>query len=143
MRSHAMLPIALLMIGAFASTSASEFRTQKPGMWEIRMQRTAGGKNVQGVRRVCMDAAEQARAKQLGEDFAQKNCSKNVTTQEGNKQTNDMVCKTESGSFREHSVTDFSSDNTYRTQTVVTFDLPQLSSTATIDGKWVGACKSG
>ena len=142
MKSYAVLPIALLMIGVFASISASEFRMPKPGMWEIRMQRTAGGKNVQGVRRVCMDQAAQAHDKQVGDDYAKKNCSKNVTTQEGNKQTNDMVCKTDVGSMREHSVTDFSSDNTYRTQTVVTFDLPQLSSTSTIDGKWLSACKS-
>lgn len=151
-RTRRVMERALLSLFALSGLAmcvgagAGQSRQLKTGMWETHIVHSSAGKSVQGDHRACLDAAEQAHALQVAEDFVKKNCSRNDTTQEGSKQVYDSVCKAGAGSMHFHSVTDYSNDNAYHTQTMTTFD-PRVGgepgSTDTIDGKWVGACTPG
>lgn len=130
------LPIALLMLGAFTSSSAVELPAQKPGVWETTMK----GADIPGGSRsmsMCMDAATQAEAKST----LQKNCSKNEWRHEGNTWTGDSVCTVMGNHIIAHAVTTMSGEVAYHTE--ITSQSGNKSSVMTVDGKWLGACKPG
>ena len=136
MKSYAVMPIAVLMIGAFVSASAVELPAQKPGVWETTMKGTSipGGSRSLNM---CMDAATQAEAKAT----SKKNCSKNEWGHAGNTWTGDSVCSVMGNQITAHAVTTMSGEDAYHTE--ITSQSGNKSSAMTVDGKWLGACKPG
>ena len=136
MKSYAVIPIAVLMIGAFVSASAVELPAQKPGVWETTMK----GTNIPGGSRsfsMCMDAATQVEAKAT----LKKNCSKNEWSHAGNTWTGDSVCSVMGNQITAHAVTTMSGEDAYHTE--ITSQSGNKSSVMTVDGTWLGACNPG
>jgi hypothetical protein len=145
MRFRFAIPVAIGLSNLFVSANAVEVPQQKPGMWETHIQH-AGNRSSDktGVAQNCLDAAALAEGKKSGEDYAKKNCSKNDTRQEGGKWVSDMVCKVGDRTMTTRSVTQFNGEDAYHTEMTVTYDPPEAgrtSTTTTVDGKWLGACK--
>ena len=136
MKSHAVMPIAVLIICAAASVSAVELPAQKPGVWDTTMKGPgipAGSRSLS----MCMDAATQAEAKAT----LKKNCSKNEWRQDGNIWSGDSVCTVMGNQVIAHAVTTMRDENAYHTE--ITSQSGNKSSVMTVDGKWLGACKPG
>jgi hypothetical protein len=148
MKHRSFVPFAVLyLVVAAVGAAEVELPQMKPGLWEIRMQRASGGKAdaKPATLQQCKDASEMAHAKATSADYAKKNCSKNETRREGGKWVNDTVCKVGARTMSTHSVSEASSDTAYHMEITSTFDPPapgHLPSTTTIDGKWMGTCKS-
>ena len=116
----------------------------KPGLWEVKMSHTGGhGETHAGVAQQCLDSAAMAQAKLTAADYL-KTCSKNQTTRTGDTWTNDLVCTHGGSVMTTHTVTAMVGDGAYHTDLSTTYDPPlagDASSTTTMDGKWIGACK--
>ena len=136
MKSYAVMPIAVLLIGAFASASASDTPTQKNGLWETTMQ---GPSFPQAQRmNMCLDDASQAEAKAT---MKKMDCSKNEWHHEGNTWTGDSVCTVMGNKIIAHAVTTMRGEDAYHTE--ITSQSGNKSSVMTVDGKWLGSCKPG
>lgn len=99
-----------------------------------------------GVTQQCLDQATMAQGKQTAADYVKANCSKNEIHRAGDIWTTDMVCKTGGSVMTTHSVTNMAGDDSaYHTDLATTFDPPSAgggaSTSTTVDGKWIGACK--
>ncbi len=140
MKSHAMLPIALLMIGAFASTRATELPMQKPGRWET----TETGDNARHFSTCVGDAAAQAKTLAEIEAMHNKICSKHDMRKVGDKWIGDSVCNYYPAGTHiiNHEVTTVS-ENATHTDLSTTFDPSGKKSQETLDSKWVEPCKPG
>jgi hypothetical protein len=119
--------------------------TMRPGQWEFRIQHSIDGKtDVQpgpGKYERCQDAKALAQARVKAAEYAKTHCSKNDTRQDGGKWVNDLVCTTGRSTSTSHTVTDYTGDTAYHTETTTTSDPPDSRSVTIIDGKWLGACK--
>ena len=136
MKSYTVMPIAVLMIGAFVSASADELPAQKPGVWETTMK----GAGIPGGSRslsMCMDAATQVEANATKKQY----CSKNEWRHEGNIWTGDSVCAVMGNQIVAHAVMTMNGEDAYHTE--ITSQSGNKSSVMTVDGKWLGACKPG
>lgn len=131
--------------GQVVATPDSELPTAKPGLWEIHMSHAGGpGETHAGVTQQCLDPGAIAEGKKTAEDYAKANCSKNVTTGGGGRWVSDLVCKVGSSTMTTHTVTAMASENAYHTDLTTTYDPPvagRATTTTTVDGKWIGACK--
>ena len=143
MKSHAVLPIAILMLGAFTSSSALELPVQKPGLWEVTMtsSRMPGGSRSFSM---CQDAAFIAAGKASADAHLKNDCSKHDLRKDGDTWTADMECTFSGMHVVSHSVTTIHGDDVFHTE--MTSDTnspghPKTTSATTIDNKWLGACK--
>lgn len=140
MRSHAMLPLAALMIGAFASASASEFPVQKPGLWET----TETGDNARHLSTCVGDAAAQAKTFAQIEAMQNKNCSKHEMRKVGDKWIGDSVCNYYPvGTHIINHMVSTVSENATHTDLSTTYEPSGKKGHETLDSKWVGPCKPG
>lgn len=144
-RSIGGISIAGSMLLVSGAVCAIELPQQKIGLWETRMQHS-GGKHNERASQHCIDAEALAHGKQVADDYAKKNCSKNETRQEGGAWISDMVCTAGGSTMSTRSVTTFDGTDAYHTEMKVSYEPPvagQTASTTTVDGKWLGACKAG
>jgi hypothetical protein len=145
MKSHAVLPIAILMLAAFTSSSALELPVQKPGLWEVTMTsaKMPGGSRSFSM---CQDAAFIAAGKASADAHLKNDCSKHDLRKEGNTWIADMECTFSGMHVVSHSVTTIHGDDVFHTELTSSTDSPRLTKTTdvtTIDNKWLGACKPG
>ena len=146
-RSMFAIPLVVGLGFSFVVAGPAEQPQQKPGLWETRIQHASNNKgaNKPGVAQNCLDASTIAHSRETADEYAKKNCSKNDTRKEGAKWITDIVCKAGNSTMSSHAVTEFKGDDAYHTENSVTFDPPEsglTSTTTTIDGKWLGACKT-
>lgn len=139
------LPIAMLMLGAFTSSSAIELPTQKPGVWQITMKsaQMPGGTRSYSM---CQDAAFIATAKASADAHLKNDCSKHDLRNEGDTWIADMECTFSGMHEVSHSVTTIHGDDAYHTEITSSSGSPghaMRSSVMTIDNKWLSACKPG
>lgn len=131
--------------GQAVAASDTEMPDMKPGLWEIHLSHTSGdGPARGGVTQQCLDAGAMAASKKTAADYAKANCSKNQTHGGGGTWVSDLVCKTGGSIMTTHSVTTMTGENAYHTDLTTTHDPPiagRATSTTTMDGKWIGACK--
>ena len=144
MRSHAILPIALLLTGVFASASAVELPAQKPGVLEMSMKnaKIPGGSRSFSM---CEDAAFIAAAK-ASADAHKKDCSKYDLHKQGDTWSADTECTFSGMHIVTHSMTTIHGDDAYHTEITSSTDSPGLGKTndvMTVDNKYLGACKPG
>jgi len=145
MKSYAVLPIAILMLGAFTSSSALELPVQKPGLWQTTMtnSRMPGGYRSFSM---CQDAAFIAAGKASADAHLKNDCSKHELRKDGNTWTADLECTFSGMHVVSHSVTTITGDDVFHTELTSNTDSPRLAkstTTTTIDNKWLGACKPG
>ena len=145
MKSYAVFPIAVLAICAFASASASEYPTRKPGLWEITM---TGANFPGGSMRssLCVDAATEVKNNATTESYMKSNCSQFDTRKEGNTWITDSACTFSGTHTVGHQVTTMNGEDAYHTDGTSTYDPPmhgKKSDVMTIDSKWLGACMPG
>lgn len=145
MKSNAVLPIAMLMLGAFTSSSALELPVQKPGLWEVTMtsSRMPGGSKSFSM---CQDAAFIAAGKASADAHLKNDCSKHDLRKNGDTWTADMECTYSGMHVVSHSVTTMHGDGGFHTELTSITESPHLAkttSTTTIDNKWLGACRPG
>ena len=145
MKSYAVLPTTMLMLGLFTSSSALELPVQKPGLWQITMtsSRMPGGSRSFSM---CQDAAFIAAGKVSADAHMKNDCSKHDLRKDGNTWTADMECTFSGMHVVSHSVTTMHGDDVFHTELTSDTDSPHLAkttSTTTIDNKWLGSCKPG
>jgi hypothetical protein len=145
-RPSRTLILSCLVLTAVAA-SALDLPDMKPGLWQTTVMHSSGkgGRARGGTMSTCLDAATQATVKKTTAEYAKANCSKNENRRDGAAWVTDMVCKAGGRTTITHSVTTFASDDAYHTEMTFTFDPPTVEGQGgtTMDGKWMGACKSG
>jgi hypothetical protein len=145
MKSHAVLPIAILMLGVSTTSSALELPVQKPGLWEVTMTsaKMPGGSRSFSM---CQDAAFIAAGKASADAHLKNDCSKHDLRKDGNTWTADMECTFSGMHVVSHSVTTMHGDDVFHTEITSNTEAPRVAKTTdvtTIDNKWLGACKAG
>ena len=146
MKIQIALPIALLMVGAMASSSAAELPTQKPGLWQMTVKNTrmpGGARSFQ----ICEDAAFIAAAKASADAHIKNDCSsKSSLRKVGDTWISDSDCTFSGMHIVSHGVTTIHGDDLYHTEATSTVDSPRggkVADVMTMDNKWLGACKPG
>ena len=131
--------------GHASASSDTTMPDMKAGLWEIKVNHVGGdGQTHAGVTQQCLDAAQMAQSKVTAADYVKANCSKNETQRAGDTWTNDLVCKSGESVMTTHTVTTMVGDGAYHTEHTLTVDpavAGDATSTTTMDGKWIGACK--
>ena len=140
MKSAFTLPIAMLMLGVFASSGAEEIPAQKPGLWKVTMTSASMPGGTQSYS-MCQDAAGIAEGKASADAHLKNDCSRHVLRKEGDTWIADMECTYSGIHDVSHSVTTVHGDDTYHTE--LTSTTGKTSTVMTIDHKWLGACKPG
>ena len=132
--------IAFIAMGAFQA-NAADTPQLKPGLWETKIQRTAGGTST--TTQFCRDAASISHTKELEAAREHKNCTSVRAHNEPGRWIQDSVCKMGPSTVTTHVVTEYSSENAYHVVVTSTFDPPRAGmsgSTTIMDGKWLGPC---
>ena len=121
---------------------ADPYPHRRPGLWELTSS-PIDQRLPPNVSQLCIDAATESALIDVGTEAVKSACSKNDIQVSGNSITADLVCKFGDHEQTTHSVTTFSGDSAFHTDTNVHFDPPILGKsdrTMTHDGKWVGPC---
>jgi Protein of unknown function (DUF3617) len=135
-----LIPLSAVAACALSSAMALELPQMKPGMWETSL--THEGKS--HVSKLCRTSADMAHAKEVGDAYVKKSCSKYEVRKDGGKWIVDMVCQVGAGAgtMTSHVESTFS-DSANHTEMTATFDPPSKdhARTATVtDVKYLGPC---
>lgn len=139
-----VLVILTLAFTTLTFAAQSDMPNRKPGLWEIKMQTPEMEMPI--LSQQCIDEKSDNLLQQQGRAQAQQKCDKNTIRKEGDKIILESECKFEGCTAKSKAV--FSGDFTrnYRGEIHTTY-TPSLhgmkSSTQTLEGKWLGACKPG
>ena len=138
-RLSALITAALCGFAPLAS--AQEMPARKPGLWETSMD--SGRRDAQ-VMSLCVDAAVEAKARDMGAGTMGSVCSQHSAHRDGNTITSDSVCQIGSRQVTSHSVTTITGDSAYTTVMKSHFDPPMQGAgadqTMTQSAKWLGPC---
>jgi hypothetical protein len=121
---------------------ADDYPSRKPGLWEMTMN-TGSGKLPPQVVKFCIDAATDAKMRDMGQSTVNGMCSKHDMHRSGDTLTIDAVCKMGSSTITSHSVMTFHGDSGYSSVITSHFDPPMMSkadSQMTQEAKWLGEC---
>lgn len=128
---------------------ALEIPSEKPGLWEIRMQNSSDGGPLTApvTMQYCVNAAVLETAKKSAQERS-KNCIKNDVRNEGSKWIQNSVCKVGSSTATAQITREFNGDGAYHDDVSGTYDPPLVlpmgggSRTRQVkDAKWLGPCK--
>src|SRR5882757_4263924 len=91
MTSRIALPVAIVLLGAFASAAALELPTQKPGLWQTTMtgEKIPGGSRTYNM---CLDAASLAEAKASADAHLKNDCSNSDVRKQGSTWIAESTC---------------------------------------------------
>ena len=141
--SAATLCGALCLVAAGAS--AVDLPLMKPGLWETTMAREGAQQKMSGMK-MCTDAATQKEIMDAGMGAMKSMCTKNDIRREGNRVITNAECKFGESTAKVSSVTTFTGDTSYHTETKSSYDPPAKGMPAgnsTVDGRWTGPCPAG
>jgi hypothetical protein len=133
-----------LCLGA-TPASAIDLPTMKPGLWETSMTREGMQQKMTGTK-MCMDAATQKEIMDAGMGAMKSMCTKNDIRREGNRVYTNAECKFGESAAKVSSVTTFTGDTAYHTETKSSYDPPMKgmpTGNSAVDGRWTGACPAG
>lgn len=134
-------PLALVMLGAMASSNALELPTQKPGLWKITM---TNAKMPGGSRSftMCQDAASIAASRASADAHIKNDCTgKGSLRKDGDNWIADSECTFSGMQVTSHSVTTMHGDDSFHTQ--VSSTMRGKTDVMTMDNVRIGACKPG
>lgn len=135
---------APLLFASTAALSAPDMPKRQPGLWEMKTSMAEmGGMGM--TMQTCVDeTTEELMAKQRDDD--DKNCEKRDYRRDGDRVTFEAVCKIEGSTVHTKGVFSGNFTKSYRGEIRSTFTPPMngmATSTMTMDGRWLGACKPG
>jgi hypothetical protein len=146
MKTRISMPLALMMFGAMAASSAADLPVQKPGLWQMTMkndQMPGGARSFQ----MCLDAAFIATGKASADAHVKNDCSgKSNVRKVGDTWISDTECTMAGMHIVSHSVTTVHGDDQFHTEATSIIDMPKggkKTNVMTVDNKWLGACKPG
>jgi Protein of unknown function (DUF3617) len=149
--------IAVVVVGLFAGgasiSMAQSMPKVKAGMWENTVMSDAADTGANGKGKgeptkstMCIDDTVMEQMMKMGQGMAQAMCSKNTSQISGNKMTGSVECKMGGSTINSTTVTTFSGDTSYRTESksVYTPPLYGMKENVTVtEAKYMGACKAG
>lgn len=132
--------------GLGSPAAAADLPVRKPGLWEIKIKLT-GGVAPTAMMRHCTDESTDREMITLFNPLAPQPCPKNDIQKHADRYTIDSVCRTDNKTTTLHSdiTGDFTSSYSVVTETRIQ-DQPDSEpavSNMTLEGKYLGACKSG
>jgi uncharacterized protein DUF3617 len=145
MKSHAVLPMAMMLLALCYNAVALELPTQKPGLWQTTMT----GKKIPGGSRtfnICFDAASLAEAKATTDAHLKNDCSASVVRKEGDIWIADSTCTFSGKRVVGHTETVFTGDDMLRSQVTSSYGSNKEGASTTVmtvDSKFLGPCVPG
>lgn len=138
--------LAAFVVAAWPAVEAhaADLPLRKPGLWQMKVVRT--GSLPETTMQHCTDATTDRGMATAFSPIADEVCSKREIQQTATGYTSDAVCKIAGFSMASHSeiTGDFNSAYTVKMTTHSERAVPGLpkDTTATIEAKWLGACKA-
>jgi hypothetical protein len=135
----------LCSLALACDASAAEPPVLRSGLWEVAR---SGGQQPEpkSLTTMCLDESVQAQMREFGMGATKDMCSQNERSVEGNKMTMTTTCNLGQTTMKTSSVMTFSGNTAYHMDSNSTYDPPLMNmreSKASVDAKWVGACKPG
>jgi hypothetical protein len=121
---------------------ADDYPSRKPGLWEMTMN-MGSEKLPPQVVKFCIDAATDAKMREMGLSTANNMCSRHELHRSGDTLTIDAVCKMGPTAITSHTVMTMHGDDGYSSVINSHFDPPMMGkadSQMTQEAKWVGPC---
>jgi Protein of unknown function (DUF3617) len=138
------LAVFLVAAGSALEALAVDLPLRKAGLWQMKVVRA--GSVPEMTMQQCTDATTDKDMASAFSPMADEVCSKRDIRQTATGYTSDAVCKIAGFSMTSHSeiTGDFNSAYTVKTITHSERAVPGLpkDTTATIEAKWLGACKA-
>jgi hypothetical protein len=139
--------LLVLAIGAAAPAAAQDYPKLKSGQWEVTTTTAKAPPNAP-VHKVtqCTDEAVQKQMIDMGKGMQREMCSKSDFRRDGASWVGDSVCQMGESKMVGHTVMTFQGDSAYKTVMSTKYDPPFMGmkeSSATMEGKYVGACRDG
>ena len=135
-----------ISFGGLLAALADELPVRKPGLWEIKIKLT-GGAAPTAMMFHCTDASTDRDMITMFNPLATQLCPKNDIKKQADRYTIDAACSVDSKTVTLHSdVTgDFNANYSVATETRTQNepDSEPTVSDMTLEGKYLGACKSG
>lgn len=140
-----MLRLTLIAAACLATHAlAQDLPKMKPGLWEATT--TTGGRSGApphvSKSSICMNETVQKDVMAFGQNMGAK-CSKNTMRKDGNKYLGEAECAMGNMTVKSQSVTTFSGDTSYRTESRATFSpaMAGVSESTTVhESKYAGPC---
>ena len=143
MRTLALVT-ALLAAAGGAVAATPDMPKRKSGLWEITVS-SDGAKGGQTMQQ-CIDEKSDDLMKNNMAGTEKQSCSKNEFRREGAKLITESVCKMSGSTTTTRGVFTGQFDSAYKADIKSTYEPPlhgMKESAATMEAKWLGACKPG
>ena len=143
MRTLALV-VALLATASGAVAATSDMPRRRSGLWEITVS-SDGAKGGQTMQQ-CIDEKSDDLMKNNMAGTEKQSCSKNEFRREGAKLITESVCKMSGTTATTTGVFTGQFDSSYKADIKSTYEPPlhgMKQSAATMEAKWLGACKPG
>jgi hypothetical protein len=137
---------ALIWLGSTLPAATAELPIRKAGLWEIKIKLT-GGAAPTAMMRHCTDDTTDRQMSTMFNPLAPQPCPSNDIQKHPDRYTIDSVCRADNKSVTLHS--DITGDFTTsymvvtETKTQEEPDSEPAITSMTLEGRYVGACKSG
>ncbi len=147
MKTKAVI-VAIALLASAGAAAAQSPPKMKAGLWESTTksdQPNPAGRGT-GPTLMCIDDSVWEQMMKFSQGMMQGMCQKNESAVNGNKVTANMECNLGVTTMRSSSVTTFTNDTSYHTESKATFDPPMFGNkgtSSTVDAKHIGACKPG
>lgn len=139
-----VLAVLTLVFTTFTFAASSDMPNRKPGLWEIKMQTPEI--EMPMISQQCIDEKTDNMLQQQSHNQTKQKCSKNTMRKEGNSIIVESECTFEGSTAISKAVFSGDFSRNYRGEIHTTYQ-PSLhgmkSSTQSLEGKWLGACKAG
>ncbi len=132
-----------LLAGASAAM-AVDYPPRKPGLWELKTT-SVGDTNPSQSMQQCIDAKTDQALRDMGMGASKDKCARNDLRNEGGKLVLDSVCNIGPTTATTHAVLTGDLTSAYRMESTSTYKPPLMGRSegkATLDAKWIGACKA-
>ena len=143
MRTLALI-VALVATAGGAVAATPDMPKRKSGLWEITVS-SDGAKGGQTMQQ-CVDEKSDDLMKNNMAGTEKQSCSKNEFRREGAKLITESVCKMSGSTATTRGVFTGQFDSSYKADIKSTYEPPlqgMKESAATMEAKWLGACKPG
>ncbi|MGO9006750.1 MAG: DUF3617 domain-containing protein [Beijerinckiaceae bacterium] len=136
--------VTAILMSTIVSTAAfaDEFPPRKPGLWEITV---TGEKRPARTMKMCIDKETDDLFHKLGTDLSVQVCSRRDLKVTDNVATVEAQCKAGGSTVTSTSVTTFTGDTAFHSESKSHFEPAVLGKTdfaSVQDGKWTGPCPS-
>lgn len=132
-----------LLFATTAAQSAPDMPKRQPGLWEIKTSLAEMGGMGMTIQTCVDDTIDDLMAKQ---DDADQDCEKRDYRKDGDRITFEAICKSDGTTVHIKGVFSGNFTKSYKGEIHTTYTPPMsgmASSTMTMEGRWLSACKPG